>query len=66
MAVYGPKLSVIMVDARNVSILSSDIKGHNRIGSRDKPASGRLKCVPGGVAEQLLILGQPVLHAESR
>jgi hypothetical protein len=32
---------MIMVDARNVSMLSSDITGHNRIGSRDRPASER-------------------------
>jgi len=37
----GAKPFMIMLDVRNVAILSSDITGHNRIGSRDRLARER-------------------------
>jgi hypothetical protein len=39
----GVKPFVIMVAARNASIVSSDITGHNVIGSRDRLARAQLQ-----------------------
>jgi hypothetical protein len=58
----GAKPFVIMVDARNVSMLDSGITGHNGIGSRRGVARAKAaKRLPGLEVARLLRLRQVVL-----